>query len=115
MVKTDTESEAEIGLSVENHQGVRSHREWEKCGLSHLSVLQNACSPQMFASNINNMPNKPLCSSLQLQLPLHNAEWEVCVCQFFRNQSQTALRSQGWAETHQINHNELMDELMDSS
>lgn len=39
----------------------------------HFSVVQTACSPQMFASNINNMPNKPLCSSLQLQLPLHNA------------------------------------------
>lgn len=86
-VRTDTEtkkhvvrvlkSKAEIGLFVENHQGVRSHREWEKCGLSYLSVLQNACLPQMFASNINNMPNKPLCSSLQSQLPLHNAKWEV--------------------------------------
>lgn len=39
----------------------------------------------------------------------------VCVCQFFRNQTQTTLRSRGRAETHQINHNGLMDELMDSS
>lgn len=40
----------------------------------HSSAAQNACTPQMFALNINNMPNKPLCSSLQLQLPLHNAK-----------------------------------------
>lgn len=87
-VKTDTEkdiermlkSRTEIGLAVENRQGVRSHREWEKNLGCHISVLQNACSPQMFASNINSMPNKPLCSSLQLQLPLHNAETgSVCL------------------------------------
>lgn len=66
-------SKTETG-SEEFQQKVRSHKEWEKNGLSYLLVLQNACLPQMFASNINNMPNKPLCSSLRLQLPLHNAE-----------------------------------------
>lgn len=67
-------SKTETG-SEEIQQEVRSHKESKKkIGLSYLLVLQNACLPQMFASNINNMPNKPLCSSLRLQLPLHNAE-----------------------------------------
>lgn len=57
MVRTDTEtkrdiervlkSKTEIGFAVENHQGVRSHREWEKFGLSFLS-----CSECLFTPDV---------------------------------------------------------------
>jgi len=83
----------------------------------HISVLQDACSPQMFASNINDVPNKPLCSSLQLQpsFCIIQQRGSVCVCQFFRNQFQATSRSRGRAETFQMSRNGLMDGLMDSS
>lgn len=66
-------------LSCRESSGGKITRNGRNLGC-HISVLQNACSPQMFRSNINKMPNKPLCSSLRLQLPLHNAETgSVCL------------------------------------
>lgn len=55
MVRTETKrdiervlkSKTEIGFAVENHQGVRSHREWEKFGLSFLS-----CSECLFTPDV---------------------------------------------------------------
>lgn len=108
-------SKTEIGLAVENHQGVRSHREWGKFGLSYLSFFKMPVRPRclhqiLTACQTNHFVVHYNCSCLCIM-----QRWGVSVCQFFRNQSQTTLRSWEQAETHQINHNWLMDELMDSS
>lgn len=51
MVKTDRDGDKERMLKsaseIENHQGVRSHREWEKFGLSTLSSSESLFAPDV--------------------------------------------------------------------
>lgn len=37
----------EMGLAAENHQGVGSHREWDKFGLSYLSSSKSLFAPDV--------------------------------------------------------------------
>lgn len=88
----------------------------EKFRLSRLSVLQKLsvrprCLHQIFTTcQTNHFVVHYICSWLCIIQKLG-----VCVCQFFRNQPLTTLRSYGQAETRQINQIGLLDEMMDSS
>lgn len=102
MVKADTETKAdrermlnsmtEIVVSCREPSGGKITQGVREIWVVMSFSSSNACSSQMFASNINYMPNTPLCSSLQLQLPLHNAEVESECLSIFQESVQDNIK-----------------------